>query len=348
MQQSKSPLTAKTAFNSLKEAGYPQSFVKKLMPEWWDNSLLKTSAGVLQFALILKQKLGINANFSKDGTLTIPTEVNIEHVSFKRRLGTGLNELNVATNIGIAASRIALISTMPQYSPLPNDSQKLHEMVCEHSGKEYVDYEGLLDFCWACGIPVLFLKDIPRTTKKMTGMAVIVDERPAILLGFNYAQFSKQLFVLAHELGHIVSGHVENNGVLVDEDILDITEGLEGRASLRRDEQEREADAFALSLLRNNRNDVMSHFKKNSSSAVLAATAHEMSKKFKIDPGHLILSYAKENDDWIRANQALNFITQRVSAIDLMKEKFIAYSDLTKISEESNDYILSIQGFIEH
>lgn len=343
MHDAKTPITVKSAFESLQAAGYPRAYVTRLLPEWWDNSLLKTSAGAFQFALILKQRLGLDVNFGQDGNLAI--DPRAAHANFKHLAGTNAEELNVAASLGIALARLAVFATNVPYIKLPADPAVIYAKIRKMSGRSTVDFEGLLDLCWLHGIPVLFLKEMPRNTKRMTGMAVMVDGRPAILLGFNYAQHSKQLFVLAHELAHIVCGHVQDNDVLVDEDIADVSEGLEGRAQVRRDDQEREADAFSLSLIRNCRMDIIEQMPRLvGSAAVLAAEASRLGREAGVDYGHLILSYAKERDDWMKANQALNFIEQPVSAISLLQDRFMRNAALAAISEESTEHLLSMQG----
>ena len=343
MHDAKTPITVKSAFESLQAAGYPRTYVSRLLPDWWDNSLLKTSAGAFQFALILKQRLGLDVSFGQDGNLAI--EPQVAHANFKHLAGTHVDELNVAASLGIALARLAVFATRVPYLNLPANPAAIYAKVRELSGRPSVDFEGLLDLCWLHGIPVLFLKEMPRNTKKMTGMAVMVDGRPAILLGFNYAQHSKQLFVLAHELAHILCGHVQDNGVLVDEEIADVSEGLEGRAQVRRDDQEREADAFSLNLIRNGRMDIVRQMPRvAASAAILAAEASKLGREAGVDYGHLILSYAKERDDWIRANQALNFIEQPVSAIALLQDRFMKNAALAAISEESTEHLLSMQG----
>lgn len=343
MHDAKTPITVKSAFESLQAAGYPRTYVSRLLPDWWDNSLLKTSAGAFQFALILKQRLGLDVSFGQDGNLAI--EPQVAHANFKHLAGTHVDELNVAASLGIALARLAVFATRVPYLNLPANPAAIYAKVRELSGRPSVDFEGLLDLCWLHGIPVLFLKEMPRNTKKMTGMAVMVDGRPVILLGFNYAQHSKQLFVLAHELAHILCGHVQDNGVLVDEEIADVSEGLEGRAQVRRDDQEREADAFSLNLIRNGRMDIVRQMPRvAASAAILAAEASKLGREAGVDYGHLILSYAKERDDWIRANQALNFIEQPVSAIALLQDRFMKNAALAAISEESTEHLLSMQG----
>jgi hypothetical protein len=342
MQNATTPITVKTAFESLTAAGYPRAYVNKLMPDWWDNSLLKTSAGAFQFALILKQRLGLEVSFGQDGSLDIQSRA--AHASFKHRADTQADELNVAAGLGIALARLAVFSARASYQELPRDPAQLHALVLQRSGRDVVDFEGLLDLCWAHGIPVLFLKEMPRNTKRMAGMAVMVEDRPAILLGYSYAQHSKQLFVLAHELAHIICQHVQNNGALIDEDIADVTEGLEGGARVRRDEEEREADAFALQLLRNGYMNAHRRIPRQDSAATLAMLAMNVGHELGIDQGHLILSYGKEHDDWMHANQALNFTLHRAGAIEILREKFMANTALDSLSDESAAHLLSMQG----
>ena len=343
MQDAKTPITAKSAFQSLQAAGYPRNYVMKLLPEWWDNSLLKTSAGALQFALILKQRLGLDVSFGQDGYLAI--EPRAARASFKHRAGTHEDELNVAAGLGIALARLAVFATRERYRELPATPTSIHDLVRECTGRACVDFHGLLDLCWMYGIPILFLNEMPRNTKRMTGMAVMVEGRPAILLGFKYVQHAKQLFVLAHELAHILCGHVQDNGALIDEDMADVSGGLEGRSHVRRDEQEREADAFALSLIRRGQMDIIKNMPRQFSATTLAAAAMKLGRSSGIDQGHIILSYGKEHDDWMWANQAMNFIEQEIGAIDLLKDRFMRNTDLGAISEEAAEHLLSMQGF---
>lgn len=344
MQDAKTPITVKSTFERLQAAGYPRAYVTKLLPDWWDNSLFKTSAGAFQFALILKQRLGLDVSFGQDGDLTI--QPRAARANFKHRADTRVEELDVAAGLGIALARLAVFASTA-YRNLPNDPSVLNEMVRTLSGRECVDFEGLLDLCWGHGIPVLFLKYMPKNTKKMTGMAVMVDGRPAILLGFGHDQKSRQLFVLAHELAHILCGHVQDNGALIDEEIADVSEGLEGRAQVVRDDQEREADSFALQLIRNGQLEVARRIPRQASAAMLAAATFRLGRESGIDQGHLILSYAKEHDDWMKASQALRFLPPTAGAIDVLRERFMNNIDFSAITAESSEHLLAMQGFAE-
>ena len=342
MTDAKTPITVKSTFQSLRAAGYPPAYIKKLLPDWWNNSLLKTSAGSFQFALILKQRLGVEVRFGQDGALVVETPAI--HANFKHRADTEAAELNVSARLGIALAHLAYFAVSTPYRKLPSDPTEIYAAVCTQPDRQVVDFEGLLDLCWSHGIPVLFLSELPGQSKRSTGMAVMVENRPSILLGFNYSDHSKQLFVLAHELAHIVRGHVRNNGAVVDEDIADVSEGLEGRVQPLPDEQEIEADAFALSLIRNGELVIGDLLPRQTSAATLAMIAMRLGEERGIDAGHLMLSYAKEHDDWIKANQALNFIERRVDALGILKEKFEEHTDLSKLSDENAEHLKYMQG----
>ncbi|MFJ2485059.1 ImmA/IrrE family metallo-endopeptidase [Pseudomonas sp. NPDC087639] len=345
MDDASTPVTVKSAFSSLKAAGYPRSYIERLLPDWWDNSLFKTSAGALQFALILKQRLGLEASFDFDGHLLI--QENVRSARFKRRADTEESELTVAAGIGMAIAKLALFCTNTPYTPLPLDPKQLREEILAINSSTYVDFEGLLKLCWMHGIPVLYLKDLPRASKRMTGMALSIDGRPAIVLGFGSTQHPRQLFVLAHELGHIISGHLGDNGILIDEDIAEVTDTLIESNNRRKDTEEREADAFALAVIRNGHSNPLSAIGRLGSSTALAAKAAVLGQQLGIDPGHLILSYAKEHNDWARANQALEYSPTQSSAIDVIGRYFREGVSLEALSEENQAYLLSIQGFGE-
>mgnify|MGYP001203049749 FL=1 len=342
MHDATTPITVKSAFESLKAAGYPRPYVERLLPDWWDHSLFKTSAGAFQFALLLKQRLGLVVNFAQDGSLAI--DAATPNARFKRRRGTEEGALNIAASLGMALARLSIFSAGAPYSPLPPDPNYIGHLVRQISGTNSVGFEGLLALCWAQGIPVLFLKDLPKTSKRMTGMAVSVQGRPAIVLGFNSPQHARQLFVLAHELAHIVCGHVGENGVLIDEDIAEVTDALAGSDATRKDAEEKEADSFALALLRNGHTNVLKAIGRPDSAAVLASNAVIAGEQLGVDPGHLILSYARENDDWARANQALGYIADPRGAIEVLNQWFMQSTDLGALSDENREHVLAIQG----
>jgi hypothetical protein len=80
---------------------------------------------------------------------------------------------------------------------------------------------------------------------------------------------------------------------------------------------------------------------------MLAASAFRFGRESGIDQGHLILSYAKEHDDWMKATQALRFLPQAAGAIDVLRERFMNNIDFLAITAESSEHLLAMQGFAE-
>ncbi|WP_457321915.1 hypothetical protein, partial [Stenotrophomonas sp. P5_B8] len=64
-----------------------------------------------------------------------------------------------------------------------------------------------------------------------------------------------------------------------------------------------------------------------------------------VDPGHIILSYARDHDDWLLANQALGYFPDQASAKELLKDRFLANCDVDRLTDDNRAYLLSMQGF---
>lgn len=336
-------ISAKNAYAALTAAGFPAAYVKRSLPDWWDNALLKTSAGTLQFATILKQRLGVEVRFASNGLMEVSS--GTQQARFKCRLTTQESELHVAATVGLALARLAIFCTPAPYQPLPTTAKALSAEVTQWSSTAAIGFETLLDFCWSRGVPVLFLKELPRSSKRVTGMALRIGERPAIVLGLNSNQNARQLFVLAHELAHICLGHVNESGVLVDERLDAITDSLEGAQRAGNDREERQADAFALATLRKGLSAELGSNVIHMSSAELAVSALRAGSERGIDPGHLLLSYASEHDDWLNASLALNYLPDTKTALELLCRRFMANTDLERLTNENKEHLLSAQGF---
>jgi len=281
--------------------------------------------------------------FNPDGTIAIDSVAPTAR--FKHRVDTEESELTVAANLGLALAKTSMFSVNPPYQALPADPIAVREQCLRLSEDNTVSFKSLLDLCWGHGIPVLFLNHLPRGSKRVTGMAISIADRPAIILGFSHKQSARQLFVLAHELGHILLGHIGSDSVLLDEELAEVQGNLEGSPEVPKDHQELEADTFALKLIRGPIDDPLEQIGSQKSAAELLAATIPVAKKYGIDPGHLILSYAKSHDEWVLANQALNFLPREINPLDLLKDRFNANNDLGKLSEEHAHYVLLTQGY---
>jgi len=335
-------VTVKSAYDALSAAGFPKSFVSRLLPEWWDNALFKTSTGAIEFASILKQRLGLDVRFADSGELEVL--VPNRPARYKKRAATHESELHVCASLGMALGKLARFCMERPSAPLPKDPLELAKQIRARTDAPAVTFSALLEFCWGMGVPVLFLKKLPRGSKRITGMALQIEGNPVIVLGYQSNQNARQLFVLAHELAHICLGHVGETGVLLDEQMEAITDAIEREAGRPADAEERQADQFALRLLRNGHVH-LPLAGGGVSAAELANLAVAKGLELGIDPGHIILSYAREHDDWMLANMALAYFPDQANATDKIKQQFLTHCDVGRLSDDNQAYFLSMQGF---
>jgi Zn-dependent peptidase ImmA (M78 family) len=333
-------ISASEAYGLLQREGYPRAYVEKLLPTWWDNALLKTGAGILQFALFAKQRLGLELHFDHDGKLSIADDPVA--VRFKHRKDTSADELHISKRIGKAAAELASY-VASDYVPLPTNPTELRNYILSKT-KGAITFQSLLEVCWDHGIPVLFLEALPNKTKRMTGMIVNYASRPAILLGLRTQQHARQLFILAHEIAHLQLGHVIADSVLIDQDLDSAFDTLDGELGTSKDNEEKDADTYALKLIRGAESIRFdnSHFGEPSSLVVFSV---RKGKELNVDPGHIILSYAFETHDWPFANQALNYLEGTRGALQLIKEMYFRHADMQLLGEEGRDHLLKIQGY---
>lgn len=106
------------------------------------------------------------------------------------------------------------------------------EILARHGG---LSLSTLLQWVWDAGIVVLPLLG----SGSFTAASWVVDGRPVIVLKESRQQWVYWLFDLAHELGHFALGHVTNEAV------VDVEVPWQAHA----DDQEQEANAYAMRLL---------------------------------------------------------------------------------------------------
>lgn len=123
------------------------------------------------------------------------------------------------------------------FSPLPAASVVRDEAADEHG---VVTLRSLLQWTWDHGVVVLPI----RAQGAFCAAAWTIRDTPVVVLKDSRASAVFWLFDLAHELGHIAHGHTRGDGI-VDVDQL-------GPDEATVDDQEREANAYALDLLLGN------------------------------------------------------------------------------------------------
>jgi Zn-dependent peptidase ImmA (M78 family) len=147
---------------------------------------------------------------------------------------------------------------------------------------------------------VIHLRVFPLEAKSMHAMVVALDRRFAVLLGRDAGYPAPVAFTLAHELGHIMLGHLADAPALVDlEDPVKARDG---------DEQEREADRFALTLLTGSPDPDIRTNLERFNAPTLAKAVLDVADRYAVEPGTLALCLAHRRNAWSVAMASFRFI----------------------------------------
>ncbi|WP_017453342.1 ImmA/IrrE family metallo-endopeptidase [Herbaspirillum rubrisubalbicans] len=284
-------------FKKLQSSGIDQEFIRALLPDWWDDSVAYSAAGYQQAALIIGRLLAIRPDTlwqaDKQPEFAIP-----DARKFKHRADLDPSTLNIACAIAYAAGRI-VHSGMQSTAVVPSfySAKQLRERVL--NAAPYVGLKELGELCFQLGIPVIYLDQFPVKTKKMAGLAFDYSGRPTIVLT-NRKPHGFLLFDLAHELGHILLGHLQPGGYVVDDTINQQS----------RDEDEVAANRFALELLTGDPDHRIGGSTIYSAEHLANAAIH-YGKEQHIDPSHVALNYAHTTGkNWGMVTNAVKIINQ--------------------------------------
>lgn len=141
-------------------------------------------------------------------------------------------------------------------------------------------------------------------------MAYYEGDRPVIVLASGYDSPPRQAFYLAHEVGHILRGHVKPGGeMLADSDLDTATE----------DKDEREADGDALELLTGQRTPEFSATY-GLTAPKLRAAAERFEEQHGVHAGSVTLIYGKTAQRMPVAIAALKLMNMDAGARAIVAE----------------------------
>lgn len=325
-------LADKSLYARLREVGFTRPYVRKVaaLPSWWDDSLWDDPASRAVGLMYLSRHLGIDIATLQTPSATLRLK-DFGVCKYKKQAGTTDDELLLTRVIATRAAQLAAAAIDRQNAPVLS-AARLRAMILEQA--PWVGFEQLLDFCWSAGIPVLHVNNFPADAKKKPmGFTLRVNGRPAVVLCVEKAQPAWQLFILAHELGHLYHGHVPENGALFDETIHENVQDLE----------EEQADRYAIELLTGNA-DTCIQVGRWPKADRLAQLAREFGRRNQVDPGHVVLNCAHTEGGgfWGVANAALKLLCPDADAVGMIGERLAANLDWEKLPEDSSEFLMRI------
>lgn len=331
----------KTLYQRLANLGFPRKYVRDvLLPDWWCDEFEQEKGAVVEAAAYISQRTGLNFR----NLLDIDREPEFQedqHPCYKLRQETTKNSLAAARSL---AERIAAITAYACKPPLVSvenlDPQIARSQILETS--EFVNLQSLLDFCWRHGIPVVHTNNFPKEKgqKKFDGMVGKYGDRPVIVISKNQKSPAWLAFILAHELGHIVCGHIKGSSI-IDEEI---------KHHKTEDKQEQEADQFAIEILFGRRN-ASYETQTNLDLKSLKSHVKACSVQDDVDPALIVLNYAwfKANSVntkeakgklWQEANVLLtNFKESDIIAPQLINHQLQKYLDWGNLSHDHQEFL---------
>ncbi len=184
---------------------------------------------------------------------------------FKKQQNTDNEDLRVSHCLAARIAELTAYACKTEYQPIDNYSVvEIRNQIL--SDRKYIDLEGVLNFCWNHGIPIIHFNKFPKRVKKFHGMVACFNQRPVIVVTLQDKSFARLSFIVLYELGHIYKKHL-NDSILIDEKVE-----LEDS-----DEEEVEANEFAVEVLFGQSNKSYNSFKKFISADELAQLAFNVS-----------------------------------------------------------------------
>ncbi|MCY2987735.1 MAG: ImmA/IrrE family metallo-endopeptidase [Planctomycetota bacterium] len=287
----------KDLYERLRDVGFDASFVRyRILPEWWEDELAEKPANRAMAEAAVSRMLGfpIDQLRSAERSLTLPA---LNNVRLKRNKGTKAHEVRPAILLAEQTAK-AILTALPGLPPFSGvvSVQELRQRVL--ADRYSVDLEGLLEFAWSHGIAVLHLEELPKASKKFSGLALFHGRTPIIVLACRRDSPPWIAFHLAHELAHILLGHVaEGKPPLADSDI----------DQLDKDAEETAADEFACAALTGHPS-IRTTPIYGLTADKLVAWAKRIAADKNIDPGTVALIYGRNAQRIAVAQNALKLL----------------------------------------
>lgn len=330
--------TMNSLLSRLSRHGFSQRYVKQILPDWWEDEAAESASAIIELKMQLSRVLGIDYSSLVDEQSPIRL-MGFSNCKFKTQKNTSLSKIEISCAIATGAARIAAKGCKKPYQGLPSATQIRKEILDQ--GYPWVSFETLVSYLWDKGVAVIHLVKMPQTPK-MHGMAVSIEGRPVIVLAKNAKSAAWQLFVLAHEAGHIACGHIED-GAVFDEKIEQEDSD---------DPLEIEANQYSIEVLTGNSSTNLHSGGIWVNGSSLAQAAITYGEKNRIDPGHIVLNHANTQHKhygvpagtaYGAANKAIKIIND-VDALQIMRNHLLENLDPDLVPEDSFDYLLKVTG----
>lgn len=314
-------------YHRLRDIGLSGPYVKNhILPHWWDDSLAKEPSNRRIAELSIAKFLGIPLPDLVDREAEL--RLDNSEVKFKKWVNADEKDLSPTVAIAYKVARLALFASekLAPYSMEVVCPEELRASIIERSGM--VDLEALLDECWDSGVPVIYLDQLPKGSRRIDGLILLVNKRPVILLS-RQGRPSKLTWFLAHEMGHASKGHVS--------EFSNIDENVDTNTH----DEEQEANDFAKAVIYEGKE---LNVEKLGFGNSLSIACRIFGARHKLHPASVALIYGRATNEWARVERALKELEPEKNGMEIVNRKMLEYLNIDKLAESEADFLLSITG----
>jgi hypothetical protein len=318
-------------YRRLKSVGLTRHKVRKfILPDWWDDQIAVNPAGFAEGISHISRHVGLELASLRDTASEIAFR-DAGVCKFKKSKHTTEDQLQLTRSLATRVAQMVNAATTEPCGSMPKTAAQARSEILGQ-GHPWVGLSNLVDYCWSLGVPVVHLTSF-LGSRQPDGLAVKVRGRSVVVLCKKAKAPAWLLFILAHELGHIVLGHIPENGALIDENV-DTNE---------RDDEEVAANAFAIELLTGEKEAQFRAGGRWPNAEMLANRAKEIGRAQKIDPGHIVLNYAHNmgNEFFPVANAALGKL-ETAEAMGIVRRKLAQHLDWSRLPEDSSEFLMRV------
>lgn len=320
----------------LRNVGLTSDAIDAVWPAWWSSEAEGSVSAQAELRYTIARRLGISPRSLFDGP---PRFVWRDAGRFKN-LGSATDlEQSILTSYSVAVGRSLIDGVPPAETASSPDPLVLRDAMLATSA--FVQLRQLLALCWGMGIPVIQATVLPLPRKRMYAVTVSRGSRYAILLALSTPHPARAAFILAHEIGHILRGHLRDDPVL-----LEMADPLQTSDP---DDEEAAADSFALALLTGQGSfEARANYANYNSHQVAEAVVRE-GANLRIDPGVLALCLAYSTGRWPQSVAALEIVEgQKLDSSDelstFINEAARRQIDWTRLSRDQAEYLRNVMS----
>jgi len=282
----------------LQGLGITRQAIEAVWPNWWTEEAEGSISAHAELRFAVARRLGLSPK-------SVIGEEQAEFVwkhdaKFKGLSKYGGLEQSALTSFGIALGQHLVKGVEEPRGDIDKipGADEIRRAILANS--PFVSLQDICAACWGLGIPVVHLRVFPLSAKKMVAMAVKTALGFAILVAKDASFPAPTAYHVAHELGHIAQGHLEDSKAVVD-----LEEAIETE---ERDAEESAADEYALQLLTGQKRPTLQLSAKPQNGLELANAVMNAARERQIEPGTLALCYGHQTSDWKTSYAALNHI----------------------------------------